>query len=204
MVSLQFFAVLGAFALSIAAQAAESPSTLRFESRGIAKMEYQADLQGTRVTGTLERLGRHSVNLAGSSRGWSGTLGRSPVQASPVQLPGNPTIVEIKTPEGLFRYFLIKDRQGGLEFRVVGRAEGILGAHLSVDGSLSVDSSEMSFELSRDPRHSTHFEGTSVIDLLDLESDKAYLDAEGALDPCALASSDPTLFILLYLLPFHL
>jgi hypothetical protein len=77
-------------------------------------------------------------------------------------------------------------------------------ASLTANGTLSVDSTLMSFEVERDADHPTRFEGTAVIDFEDLESDTADLNAQGTLDPNALAKADPALFLLLYVLPFHL
>jgi hypothetical protein len=204
MVSIKSLVVLSAFVASAVAFAADGTSSFRLSSGRIASFDYSADFQAGKITGSLERNGYNKVELTASRGGWTGAFGMGGINVAPIQTTGENQVVEISTMEGFFHYTLSKDGKGGLEIRAMGKNGDFLGAYLSAEGSLSVDSPIMSFEVTRDQKHPTHFEGTAVIDFLDLEMDSADMDADGSLDPNALAKADPALFIILYVLPFHL
>jgi hypothetical protein len=190
----------------MAAFATDGTFAFRFGSGVILSFDYKADLKAGKLTGELDRQGVNQVNLTASREGgWSGMLGGAGVSMNPISTSeGGRQQLTIQTIEGIYTYTIDSDGKGNFEFATIGKNGDLLHASLTDKGSLSVDSTVMSFELDRDSKHPDQFSGNAVIDFWDMDTDTVDLTADGTLDPNALAKQDPALFTLLYVLPFHL
>jgi hypothetical protein len=196
------FVVLSALALSTAAYAADGKAEFRIAGGAHVSFEYEADLAGGKITGTVERGGFNRVEItAGRGGAWTGTVGGTGIETGEIQGDENGVRrLTVRTMQGIFSYSIQKNRRGDIEFRAVGPRTGSLLMHVVTEkGAFSVSTPLLDMEVTRDADEPTHFEGIVVSHF---DTDYAELVAEGTLDPQRLAKSDPALFVLLYLLPF--
>lgn len=198
--------VLGALALSTAAMADALPdgtASFRIDNGAIVSFDYSADFGYGQLSGHITRNGTDTVRLTlGRAGEWTGNLGSVSVSASAAStdVVGTQSI-EVRTLEGIFDYTVETAKNGDVEFRTVSPTTGeLLTAGVEDHGtSFAVMTESLDMGLTQDSSCSfsgpaTAFYGT----------EQANLDAQGSLALADLAKKDPSLFILLYVLPFDL
>jgi hypothetical protein len=198
--------VLSAMALSFSAFASDGTSSFRLDSGRILSFDYNADMAKGLVTGTVQQDGLQSFQLSNNrASGWAGNMGGAGIETAPIQTSddGMKTL-DVSTIQGQFHFIFESDAQGNLTIRTVGPHSGeLLIAEMTEKGAFSLSTPDYSFELTRDSKNPTQFGGTVVTDYSEMDIDHAELDAAGTLDLNAVAKADPTLFVLLYVLPFE-
>ena len=199
--------LIAAFTFAASAFAHDGSAELDF---GNFNASYAVDLEGDSLTGNQQNLGFGSgkVALERKDGNWEGKFGFSRITSKKFErrsqtratyeftvLPGGYYVASIERKQ---------DRKGNMKTTVnLSYASGEMAYATMKDGKF-LDGNNSVLSMSLNKKSDTKWSGTTVITYdRSIETAQTTLMADGELNPESLITTDPQLFVILYVLPYN-